>query len=139
MSTRRDKMPALQVPFWIPLTSPSTEASDSSEGGQQGNGNRRLVSIQLTPPTPQILLSEPQTKSISTQTENFDSPLLVQDTRQHSDNESDIRSVSSQAVSSCPAETTKFHIVPPKLITVTPSPDRTVKRSLKGIHIFVCH
>jgi hypothetical protein len=132
-------MPTLQVPFWIPLTSPSTEASEVSENGQQGNSNGRLVPIQLTPPTLQNLSNEPQTKSTSTQTEDFDSPLLVQDTGQHSDNGSDIGSVSSQAVPSCPAEATKFHIVPSKLITVTPSPDRTVKRTLKGIHIFVCH
>lgn len=137
-------MPSLQEASagpsdWFPLTKLSTGSSESLGSTQQSNSNGIFDTTRLSPSAAQNLVSQPHTRSIATQTESIDSEPLAPNTPPRSNDTIFYpRSVSSRAVSPYSEETTRFHKVPPKMITVTPSPDRTVKRSLKGIHIFVC-
>lgn len=129
----------LTAGYLDPLTSPSTGISESSKGVQQSINNGTFDTTHVSPGEAQNLGNKPQTRSTFTQTEEIDSILLVQPTPlQPSGDEPDCQSISSQDGPSYPREPTGLSKATPKLITVTPSPDRMVKRSLKGIHIFVC-
>lgn len=129
--------PRQEASIWLPDWISSNMTTTSNNGVQHNNEN--LDSDGDTTPAPQIVFSPSGSKDASTQTQNAGPNRLDSNTNLQPGHREHSPSVSSQTISSNSGETPGLRKMPPKLIIITPSPDRTVKRSLKGIHIFVSY
>lgn len=126
-----------EAPIWLPDWMASNMTTAYNNGVQHNNEN--LASDGNTTLIPQFAFSPSGSKDASTQTQDAGPSRLGSNTNLQPGHIVHSPRVSSQTISTNSGENTGLTKMPPKLIVITPSPDRTVKRSLKGIHIFVSH